>query len=137
MQSHFAWVLLVGGYAMGAHGYPRATKDIDIWVWADRANSEKAFRALAKFGAPLGNVSRLEFSEAGVIFQIGVPPNRIDIITDLSGVDFRTCWENRVVVAIDDLNIPVIGRRELIVNKHASGRAQDLLDVDVLEKGQE
>jgi hypothetical protein len=127
--------LLVGGYAMGAHGYPRATKDIDIWVWADTANSAKVFHTLAKFGAPMGNVSPLDFSEAGVVFQIGVPPNRVDIITDLSGVDFKTCWGNRIVVSIDGLDIPVIGRGDLIANKRALGRPQDQVDADILDNG--
>ena len=125
--------LLVGGYAMGAHGYPRATKDIDIWVWADMANSKKVFSTLAKFGAPMDNVSPSDFSDAGVIFQIGVPPNRVDIITDLSGVDFKTCRGNRIVVSIDGLDVPVIGRADLIANKRALGRPQGLVDADILK----
>jgi hypothetical protein len=127
--------LLVGGYALGAHGYPRATKDMDIWVWADRVNSERVYHALAKFGAPIGQISPADFSKIGVVFQIGVPPNRIDLVTSVDGVDFSTCFKNREVVSIEGLDIPVISKQDLIANKRATGRAQDSLDADVLEQG--
>ena len=126
--------LLVGGYALGVHGYPRATKDMDIWIWADRVNSERVYRALAQFGTPIEQISPADFSEAGVIFQIGVPPNRIDLVTAVDGVDFHACFGKRDTVSIEGLDIPVISKQDLIVNKRATGRAQDSLDADVLEK---
>lgn len=127
--------LLVGGYALGAHGYPRATKDIDFWLWADNLNAQRVYRALAKFGAPMNQISASDFTEPGVVYQIGVPPNRIDLVTTVDGVEFKTCYQNRVTITIQNLAIPVISKQDLIRNKRATGRAQDQLDADVLEKG--
>lgn len=125
--------LLVGAYAMGVYGHPRATKDIDLWIWTDPVNSERTYRALAKFGAPMANVTPMDFSESGVILQIGVPPNRIDLITKAEGIEFETCYQNRVVVSIEGLDIPVISKQDLILNKRATDRPQDRVDADVLE----
>jgi hypothetical protein len=126
--------LLVGGYALGVYGHPRATKDIDLWIWTDPVNSEKTYRALATFGAPLANVTPMAFSESGVIFQIGVPPNRIDLITKADGIEFKACYQNRAIVSIEGLDIPVISREDLILNKRTTDRPQDRVDVDVLEE---
>jgi hypothetical protein len=128
--------LLVGGYALGAHGYPRTTKDIDLWIWADDANSNRVYRALTKFGAPIDQFSPKDFSQPGVVFQIGVPPNRIDLVTAIDGVDFKTCYKSHITVNLEDLTIPVISKQDLIANKRATGRAQDQLDAKVLENGQ-
>ena len=125
--------LLVGGYALGVYGHPRATKDIDLWIWTDPVNSERTYRALAAFGAPLGNMTPMAFSESGVILQIGVPPNRIDLITKADGIEFKACYQNRIIVSIEGLDIPVISREDLILNKRTTDRPQDRVDVDLLE----
>ncbi|MFC1765957.1 nucleotidyltransferase [Planctomycetota bacterium] len=125
--------LLVGGYALGVYGHPRATKDIDLWIWADSVNSEKTYRALAKFGAPLANVTPTDFSKSGVILQIGVPPNRIDLITKADGIEFKASYQNRAIVSVEGLDIPVISKKDLILNKRATDRPQDRVDVDILE----
>lgn len=125
--------MLVGGYALAVHGWPRTTKDIDLWVRPDTANADRVFRALQRFGAPLSDLTRLDLATPGTLFQIGVPPHRIDLITAIDGVEFGAAWERRRVVEINDLSVPVLGRTDLILNKRASGRPQDLIDADHLE----
>jgi hypothetical protein len=120
--------LVVGAYAMGVYGYPRATGDIDIWVLASVENSEKIFKSLKQFGAPLQQINDKTFTEQGVIFQIGVAPRRIDIITRIDGVDFDKAYENRQEIAIENMNIPVISIKDLIRNKESTGREKDALD---------
>ncbi|MFT5527925.1 MAG: hypothetical protein ACI9HK_005911 [Pirellulaceae bacterium] len=129
--------LVIGGYALAAHGYPRATKDIDIWVAATIANAERLLRALAKFGAPMDQISRDDLAEIGNVFQIGVPPRRIDITTIADGVDFSECNKRCVTVEWDEIKVPVISKLDLIVNKRASARPHDLVDADVLEASDE
>ncbi len=126
--------LLVGGYALAAYGYPRATKDLDIWVWANPNNAQRVIKALAQFGAPLQDVTAEDLEIEGVVFQIGVPPLRIDIVTKIDGVSFDQAYPNRTIEEIEGLKIPLISRADLIVNKKASGRKQDLADVEKLEK---
>jgi predicted nucleotidyltransferase len=127
--------LLVGAYAVAVHGYPRATKDIDFFVWATPANASSLMKALLKFGAPLDKISESDFSSTGVEFQIGNSPRRIDIITSASGVDFERAYLNRQVVVLEGLEVPVISLQDLIANKRASGRTQDLADVEKLTSG--
>jgi predicted nucleotidyltransferase len=124
--------LLVGAYAVAVHGFPRATKDIDFFVWATPENASNLMRALIKFGAPLDEISESDFSSEGIIFQIGNSPRRIDIITSASGVDFEKVYSNKQIVILEGLEVPVISLQDLIVNKRASGRAQDLADVEKL-----
>lgn len=125
--------LLVGAYAVAAHGYPRATKDIDIFVQPAAANASSLMRALARFGAPLSNVSAGDFATAGIVFQIGSQPRRIDILTWISGVDFQQAYDRRQMVCLEGLDVPVISLEDLIANKRATGRTQDLADVERLE----
>jgi len=125
--------LLVGAYALAVHGYPRATKDIDIWVWANPANAAKVLHALKKFGAPVGQLSESDFHQEGVVYQIGTSPRRVDIVTQIDGVAFPEAYDRRVTVSIDGLNVPVIGKEDLIANKQASGRPQDLVDAARLQ----
>jgi predicted nucleotidyltransferase len=125
--------LLVGAYAVAVHGFPRATKDIDFFVWATPENAANLMRALAKFGAPLHDISAADLSAEGVIFQIGNSPRRIDIITDISGVKFEQAYANKTAILIEDIEVPVISLEDLIANKRASARAQDLADVEKLE----
>ena len=125
--------LLVGAYALAAHGHPRATGDIDLWIRADRANAERVMRALEAFGAPLSGIGRDDFERPAVVFQIGVTPQRIDILTSVDGVAFDVAWPDRMEIEIEGITVPVIGRSHLVQNKRATGRAQDLADIERLE----
>jgi predicted nucleotidyltransferase len=125
--------LLVGAYALAVHGFPRATKDIDFFVWATPENAAGLIRALARFGAPMEGISASDFSSEGAIFQIGNSPRRIDIITTIDGIKFERAYANRKLFSIEGLQIPVISLEDLIANKRASGRKQDLADVEKLE----
>ncbi|XZE36582.1 nucleotidyltransferase [Pirellulaceae bacterium SH501] len=125
--------LLVGAYALAVHGYPRATGDLDIWVRADSKNAPRVFQSLAAFGAPLDDLTIEDLSKPGIVFQIGVEPSRIDILTAISGVDFSRAWDRRVSIEMDGVCINVLGREDFIVNKRASGRPKDLVDADTLD----
>lgn len=126
--------LLVGAYALAAHGHPRATGDIDLWVHPENDNAGRVMKALARFGAPLSQVDEHDFSDPDVVFQIGIAPRRIDLLTSISGVlDFERAWIDRVVIEIEGIPVPVLSRRHMIVNKRATGRPQDLADLAWLE----
>lgn len=135
LREEEARFLVVGAYAMAAHGVPRATGDIDIWVEANRSNADRVFRALVRFGAPLGalGVSESDFTAPDRVVQIGLPPRRIDILTGVSGLGFAAAWAGRMEAAFSDLNVPVLGRDHLIANKRAAGRPKDLADLAVLD----
>ena len=125
--------LLVGAYAVAVHGFPRATKDIDFFVWATPENAANLMRALSKFGAPLHDISEADLSSEGVVFQIGNSPRRIDIITNISGVKFEQAYANKTTISIEGIEVPVISLEDLTANKRASARTQDLADVEKLE----
>ena len=125
--------LVVGAYAMAAHGVPRATGDIDLWVRPSEDNANRVFRALARFVAPLDNTDPLEFARPNMIFQICVAPRRIDILTSIDCLSFDDAARDPITVPIDGLEVPVLSRAGLIVNKRASARPKDLLDVEILE----
>ena len=127
--------LLVGGYAVAFHAAPRFTKDLDVWTEPTAGNAARVAEALRAFGAPLQELSLADLQRAGLIFQMGVPPNRIDIVTSIDGVEFAEAWAGRAQTTYSDQAVPVIGRTELVRNKRASGRPQDLLDLDILERG--
>jgi hypothetical protein len=124
--------LVVGGYALAVHGHPRFTKDLAVWVRADVENGQKVWDALAAFGAPMGNLSFQDLTAPGIVFQMGLPPNRIDVLTGIDGVDFQEAWEHRIESVYGDQPVRVIGLGELIENKLATGRPQDAQDVKVL-----
>jgi hypothetical protein len=124
--------LVVGAHALAAHGHVRATKDIDVWIRSDPENAARVHRALDAFGAPLANLSAADLASPGIVFQIGVAPNRIDILTMISGVTFEEAWPMRVKSRYGDQAIAVLSREHLIRNKLASGRLQDLADVETL-----
>ena len=126
--------LIVGAYAVGAHVRARATKDLDIWVRPSPENARRVWHALLKFGAPLEELTIEDLAIPGTIFQMGRPPHRIDIITSIRGVEFETAWQNRVVAPYGTGTYFVLGRNELILNKKAVGRPQDLIDLDLLRK---
>lgn len=127
--------LVVGGYAVAAHGHPRATKDIDIFVEPTEENAVRVMTALRRFGAPLFGLTEADLSSPGKGLMMGVPPRRIDLLTQISGVDFTAAWAHRVAHDIDGVNVPFIGLAELLTNKRASGRLQDLADVERLDPG--
>jgi predicted nucleotidyltransferase len=123
--------LVVGAHAMAAHGYPRATVDIDLWIEPTPENAERVWRALAAFGAPLDalDVSRGDFVRHDMVIQFGLPPNRVDILTGVSGLEFVEAWANRVDAVVDGVRVPVISLSDLIENKRATGRDKDRSDI--------
>jgi hypothetical protein len=126
--------LLVGGYALAVYAEPRATKDLDIWIEPTRANAKRVYEALQELGAPLDRIDVSTFASPGLIFQIGVAPNRIDVLTEIDGVSFKSAWPARVEAEYGGEPVHVIGRRHLIKNKLASGRPQDLVDAQNLRR---
>jgi hypothetical protein len=132
LNAHGVKFLVVGGYAFGVHAEPRATKDLDIFIRRDEENSVAVYQALAQYGAPVGGVSPADFRD-GSGFQIGQPPARVDILQEIDGLTFDEAWSNRVEGVIDgEIAVAVLSRDDLIRNKLASGRDQDLLDVKKL-----
>ena len=132
-NAHHVEYLLVDAHALAVYGHVRATKDIDVWVRPDSENAQKVLTALSQFGAPLGDLNKDDLSKAGTIFQIGVPPLRIDVITAIDGVDFADAWPDRFKTSFGGVPVSVISRHHLITNKKASARLQDLADVEKLE----
>lgn len=129
---HDVRFLIVGAYALGVHGRPRATGDLDVWVDPTPENAVRVMRALAAFGAPLTQITADEFSRPGVVFQMGLPPVRIDVLTELSGLTFAEAWPGRIQAEFGELAVTVIGREAFIKNKQATGRLKDLGDVEAL-----
>lgn len=126
--------LIVGGYALAAHGYPRATKDLDVWLMIDPENAERVVSALDDFGMGSVGLTAQDFLEPEIVVQLGYPPTRIDLLTSISGVRFDECWSNRVLVDVGELSVGFISAEDLIRNKRAAGRPQDLVDADTLEE---
>lgn len=124
--------LIVGGYAMIKYTEPRYTKDLDVWVSPDAENAEKVFNALVKYGAPVSSMSSKDFMRPGFFFTMGIAPNRIDILFDLTGLTFETAWKRRVPAMIGEIETNFLSRIDLIINKEAVGRKQDLADVEKL-----
>jgi hypothetical protein len=124
--------LIVGAYALAHHGRPRATGDLDVWVDPTPANSRHVMQALRDFGAPLTAVVEDDFARPGIVFQIGVPPGRIDVITDLTSLTFAEAWDSRERGHFGEVMVDYIGRDAFIRNKRATGRAKDLGDIEGL-----
>ena len=125
--------LVVGGYALAVYGYPRYTKDLDVWIWIDQENAGKMVQILNEFGFGSLNLKEGYFLEEGYVIQLGQPPNRIDILNSLSGVEFQQCYPRRKLENIDGLLINFIGLECYKKNKKATGRIQDLADLEKLE----
>jgi hypothetical protein len=127
--------VLVGAYALAFHGVPRATGYIDVLVRPTPGNAERVWRALRAFGAPLqsAGVRPEDFATPGIVYQIGLPPRRVDILTAISGVSFEEAWESRATAQLEETLVFFLGREALIANKRASGRMKDLADVERLE----
>ena len=126
--------MVVGAYAVAAHGLPRATGDIDLWVRPSGSNAERVWRALSEFGAPLDGFTVGDFSTPDTIVQFGVVPNRIDILTSIEAVEFLDAWPERLQVTMDGIEMSVVGRNHLLRNKRAVGRPQDIADADRLAR---
>lgn len=124
--------LVVGAYALAHHGRPRGTGDLDIWVDATPDNARRLLRGLAAFGAPLSGVTAADFSQPGIVFQMGIPPGRVDILTELTGLLFADAWPDRESGQFGDVTIDFIGRDAFIRNKRATGRTKDLGDIEGL-----
>jgi len=129
---HNVRFLVVGAYALGVHGRPRATGDLDVWVEPTQDNAARIMAALRTFGAPLTGVTSDDFSRPGIVFQMGLPPYRIDVLTALSGLTFGQAWPGRTQTTFGPLTVDVIGRDAFIINKRATGRAKDLGDIEGL-----
>jgi predicted nucleotidyltransferase len=124
--------LLIGGYAVGYHGYPRATNDMDIWIAIDNVNAELMVQVLKEFGFDIPQLSKELFLEENKIIRMGVAPMRIEILTTISGVDFEDCYQKKVVDEIDGIKVDIINLEQLKINKRASGRHKDLDDYENL-----
>ena len=129
--------LVVGAYAVTFHARPRFTKDLDVWIDPEPSNARRAWEALARFGVPSRSVSAEDLSRPETVLQIGVAPNRIDILSQIEGVRFADAWPRRAVADYGGCSISILSRADLITNKRAVGRPQDLLDVEALERAGE
>ena len=125
--------LIVGAYAMAVFGYSRSTYDIDLWIDKSKENIEKVLNALEEFGIPF-EISKDDLQKENSVIQIGIAPNRIDILTDIDGVDFKTAYKNRVLKDLDGIQISILNIDDLIKNKQSSNRAKDKIDIIELKK---
>ena len=130
--------LVVGAHAMSAHGVPRATGDLDVWVQADAANAERVWQALLAFGAPLKalGVAARDFAAPGNVVQLGLPPRRIDVLTAIDGLEFAAAWQRRFVADVGGYSAPLLSFEDLLRNKCASARPKDVQDVAMLRQAQ-
>ncbi len=126
--------MVVGGYAVMLYTEPRLTKDLDLLISVKKKNATAVYNALKEFGAPLSDISVEDFTQEGYFYQMGRPPLRVDILMSIPGVEFNDAWNRHNKLTIDDIEINFISKKDLIISKKASGRAQDLIDVENLEK---
>jgi hypothetical protein len=132
---HDVRFLIVDGYALAAHGHPRYTKDLDVWVWTDPSNAERVVAALEEFGFGGLGLASADFEEPGVVVQLGREPQRIDILTIATGLEFDDAYEHRVLVDVGGLPVPFISVDDLRTNKLATGRLRDQADAADLPPG--
>ena len=135
--SHNVRFLIVGGYALAAHGHPRYTKDLDIWVWTDPSNAERIVMSLENFGFAGLGLTAQDFLEPGVVVQLGREPQRVDILTFATGLEFTQAYENRIMVSIGNIEVPFVSVDDLRTNKLATGRLRDIADAADLPPDQE
>lgn len=126
--------ILVGAYALAAHGFPRATLDMDVWVRPSTDNATRVCAALQRFGALLTNLSAADFAKEDMVVQIGVAPRRVDIVTSVSGLTFEAARRNALVREVEGLSVPILALPDMIQNKLAAGRPKDLADAELLKK---
>jgi hypothetical protein len=132
LNSHDVEYLLVGGYALAAHGHPRYTGDIDFWVNSRPDNATRLMQALTAFGFGALGLSEADFAQPEQVIQLGYPPARIDLLTSIDGVDFDRCYPRRLMVEIAGVALPVIHLEDFRANKRATGRTKDLADLESL-----
>ena len=125
--------MIVGAYALAVHGRPRATGDLDVWIDATPQNAPRVMQALAAFGAPVTEITEGDFARPGVVYQIGVPPGRIDILTELTGLTFEEAWPDRIRRPFGELEVDFIDRASFLRNKRATGRLKDLSDIEGMD----
>jgi hypothetical protein len=125
--------LVVGGYAVAIHGHPRYTKDLDIWLWVDKQNADKMMTVLVDFGFSSLELSAEDFLTKGYVIQLGQPPNRIDLLTQVDGLEFELCYPEKIIVDIEGVAVNFIDLENLKKNKLATGRFQDLADLENLQ----
>ncbi len=128
--------IIVGAHALAAHGSPRATGDLDIWVRPSHANAERTMQALAAFGAPLFDLSAEDLTHTDTVFQMGVPPSRIDILAGITGVSFDDAWRRRVFVTVEGLDVPVLSKQDFVTNKRLVDPPKDRADLALLEEAE-
>ena len=131
--AHDVRFLIVGAYALALHGRPRATGDLDVWIDATPENARRVMRALVVFGAPTSQIQEADFSRPGIVYQLGVVPGRIDVLTELTGLSFQEAWPGRIRHPFGDVEADFIGLEAFLKNKRATGRAKDLGDIEGLE----
>ncbi|RLS51426.1 MAG: hypothetical protein DWH91_19220 [Planctomycetota bacterium] len=129
--------LVVGAYALATHGLVRATGDIDLWVRPTASNAERVISALRKFGAPLGDLTEEDLCAPDIVFQIGLPPRRIDLLTSIASVEFDEAWKTRRQTTVSEIPFSVLGRAMLLKNKRSTGRTKDAADAEWLENNPE
>lgn len=132
LKEHSVRYLLIGGYAVGYHGYPRATADMDVWVAMQPGNADKIVLVLREFGFDIPELSAELFLKEGQIIRMGVPPLRLEITTSISGVEFEECYQDRIISNLDGIEVNLISLKHLKINKKASGRYKDLNDLENL-----
>lgn len=133
LKKHEAEYMIVGGYAVGVHGYPRYTGDLDIWLNPTEANATRVLKAIVDFGFGSFKLTTADLTKEGNVIQFGQPPLRIDLLTSIDGVTFGACYANRKEVSFDGLSMNFIGYHDLVTNKKATGRHRDLDDVENME----
>jgi len=128
--------LVIGAYALAAHGVPRATGDLDFWIRSSEQNAQRLLRALERFGAPTEDLSVEDFTRENIVVQIGREPSRIDFLTTIDGVEFREAWREKVEVELEGVRLWVLSRNHLVQNKRSVGRTRDLADIEQLESSE-
>ena len=137
LEKHSVRYLVVGGYAVMRYTEPRFTKDLDLLIAVDESNAQAIYAALAEFGAPLQNLTPRDFAEEGYFYQMGSPPLRVDVLMSIPGVTFAEAWQRKETVDVAGVAMHFISKEDLLIAKRASGRPQDLLDIENLEKADE
>ena len=134
LNEHKVKYLVVGGYAVNFHGYPRYTKDIDLWIWLNKRNAQKMMKVLKDFGFEGIGLMEEDFMNTSNIIQLGYEPNRIDLMVDVDGLDFDDCFPRKKQEVLDGVSVNFISIEDLILAKRVSGRLQDLADAEQLDK---
>ena len=132
LGDHDVRYLIIGGYALAAHGHPRYTKDLDVWIWPDLTNAQRLIEALSAFGFGSIGLEVEDFTDPEIVIQLGREPSRIDLLTFATGLDFENAFDNRLMVNLDGVNVPFLSAEDLRTNKLATGRLRDLADADDL-----